>query len=48
MNKGMVKCPECYRWFFDWKKRSLHLVEKHGYEIELPDEEATSNEMQKG
>jgi len=36
MNVGMVRCRECGRWYFNWKKLSNHLVEKHGYVIELP------------
>lgn len=40
MNKEIVRCRECGRWFFNWKKLYRHLVEKHGYTINLPDEEA--------
>jgi len=35
MNKGMVYCRECGKWFFNKKKLNLHLIIKHGYEISL-------------
>ncbi len=35
MNKGMKRCPECGRWYFNRKKLNNHLIEEHGYIIEL-------------
>ncbi len=38
MNSSMVRCRECGRWFFNWKKLSNHLILEHGYGIEIPEE----------
>jgi len=48
MNRGMVYCQECGRWFFNWRKLTNHLVGEHGYSIELPKEEGDGNDTGTG
>ena len=35
MNRGMVRCRECGRWYFNHKKLTNHLIEEHGYKIDI-------------
>ncbi len=35
MVTGMVRCPECGKWYFNHKKLTRHLLDKHDYEIKL-------------
>ncbi len=46
MNRGMVYCQECGRWFFNWKKLSSHLIEEHHYSIPIPKEEDNATPSQ--
>ena len=39
MITGMVRCQECGRWYFNWKKLWRHLIERHDYEIKLDEDE---------
>lgn len=34
MNKSMVRCRECGRWYFNHKKLTAHLIKKHHYKID--------------
>ncbi len=38
MPNNMTVCRECGETFFNRKKLDLHLIIKHGYIVELPNE----------
>jgi len=38
MYNRILRCEECGRHFFNWKKLSAHLIGEHGYEIPLREE----------
>jgi len=39
MNKGMIRCQECGKWYSDHTKLDYHLINKHGYVIKIDEEE---------
>jgi len=38
MNNSMVRCQECGLWYFNHKKLTKHLIEVHGYVIEIEED----------
>lgn len=45
MNKNMVRCPECGKWYFRQDKLSNHLIGEHDYIIELIEEAQDREEV---
>ena len=43
MLNNMTVCRECGKTFFNRKKLNWHLITKHGYVVELPNENEEEN-----
>jgi len=39
MNNVMVRCRECGKHYFNWKKLNKHLMIGHDYELKVEDAE---------